>query len=223
MRNNLHDDDKGIEIIELELDEEIKDGDSAEHPSLVCQESEEKKKNEKPKGNRVLREIFSYVIVVAAALVLALAINRFVLVNAHVPSTSMEHTIDKGDRFLGFRLAYLFSEPERGDVVVFNHQCYDGEESMTLVKRIIGLPKDVVTVSDGKVYINGNPIDEAYLSGPMEGTFGPYEVPDNSYFLMGDNRNVSDDARYWDYPYVTKDEIIAKAWLRYKPEFNVIK
>lgn len=222
MQHNMRE-DKEIEFIEINLDEKTDDGGSTEHPSLSCQESEKESPVTKNRRNKAFREILSYVIAVAAALLLALAINRFVLVNAHVPSTSMIPTINKDDRFIGFRLAYLFSEPERGDIVVFQHKCYEGEDTMTLVKRIIGLPGDTVTVADGKVFINGIYLEEDYLNEPSEGNYGPYIVPEDSYFVMGDNRGVSDDARYWDYPYVSKDEIIAKAWFRYMPEFNVIR
>lgn len=222
MHDSIHDDGK-TEFIEVRLDDEESDGGSLKPPSEPCQDMEKSDKVTQSKSNKVLHELLSYVVVVLSALVLALAINRFILLNAHVPSTSMVPTIDKNDRFIGLRLSYLFSDPQRGDIVVFDHRCYKGEDKMILVKRIIGLPGDVVTISGGKVSINGVPLDEDYLNGYMEGSFGPYTVPDDSYFLMGDNRNVSDDGRYWDYPYVTRDEIIAKAWFRYKPEFNVIK
>ena len=91
------------------------------------------------------------------------------------------------------------------------------------VKRVIGLPGETVEVKDGKVYINGSdtPLDEPYLPEPMEGSYGPYEVPEGCYFMMGDNRNNSLDARFWDNKFVAKNKIVAKVLFCYYP-FNRI-
>ena len=141
--------------------------------------------------------------------------------NANVPTTSMESTIMKGDNLIGFRLAYQFSEPERGDVVIFP---YPDNTSVTYVKRIIGMPGDTVEVYDGKVYINGVVLDESkYLTVTTEGEFGPYVVPEDSYFMMGDNRNFSLDSRYWENKFVKKEDIIAKVIFRYYPSIGMIE
>ena len=84
---------------------------------------------------------------------------------------------------------------------------------------MIGLPGETVTVKDGKIYIDGKEQTQAVSFCPeeMAGSFGPYEVPEDSYFVMGDNRNNSRDSRYWDNTYVMKEAILAKAGFRYWP------
>ena len=140
----------------------------------------------------IFKEIMSWVIPFAIALVAALLI--------------------------GNRLAYVVGEPERGDIVVFR---YPDDESEIYVKRVIGLPGDTIDIEDGKIYINGStePLQEDYLKEEWTVATGPYtfEVPEGSYFMMGDNRNDSWDARYWSNTYVTKDKILGKALFTYWP------
>ena len=96
---------------------------------------------------------------------------------------------------------------------------YPDDPSKIFVKRVIGLPGETVTVKDGKIYIDGKEQTQAVSFCPeeMAGSFGPYEVPEDSYFVMGDNRNNSLDSRYWDNTYVKKEAILAKAGFRYWP------
>lgn len=105
-----------------------------------------------------------------------------------------------------------------GDIVVFR---YPDDESEIYVKRVIGLPGDTIAIEDGKIYINGStePLQEDYLKEEWTVATGPYtfEVPEGSYFMMGDNRNDSWDARYWSNTYVTKDKILGKALFTYWP------
>lgn len=160
------------------------------------------------------------VIVVSATL--AFLLDKFIIVNAKIPSASMEPTIMTGDRLIGNRLAYINSDPERGDVVIF---LFPDNEKEYFIKRVIGLPGETVTVKAGKVYINDSdtPLDEsAYLVTVPIGDFGPYEVPEGAFFMMGDNRNNSMDSRYWNHPYVYKDKILGKAWVRYFPEMSAV-
>lgn len=168
-------------------------------------------------------ELISWVQVIVAAALIALFLNSCIIANSQVPTSSMENTIMARDRVIGSRLSYTFSQPERGDVVIF-HYPDDPTGKTYYVKRIIGLPGDVVDIRDGGVYLNGadTPLDEPYLKEPMEtGFFSSlhYEVPEDSYFMMGDNRNDSWDARFWDNTWVKKDKIIAKVLFRYFP-FN---
>lgn len=118
---------------------------------------------------------------------------------------------------MGLRLYYDFKEPERGDIVIFK---YPDDESVDYLKRIIGLPGETVEIISGKVYINGELLDEPYLSEEPTGDFGPYQVPEDSYFMLGDNRAVSKDSRYWHNTYVKKDKIIAKAFVMYWPSLK---
>ncbi len=181
-----------------------------------------------PKKVDIKREIFSWILVVVVAYILAFCITHFVIIKTEVISSSMVSTLNVGDRVIGNRLAFLFSEPKRGDIIFF---AYPGDESETYVKRVIGCPGDTVKIADGKVYVNGSAaaLDEPYVNGQktkIDGDFieeakGEITVPENCYFVMGDNRTVSQDSREWGY--VTKDEIYAKAWLRYKPSIDFVK
>jgi signal peptidase I len=171
------------------------------------------------------------IIVVVVAVVL---INDVVLINARIPSESMEKTIMTGDRIFGFRMAYginfdffgkhvskQFKEPERFDVVIFK---YPDDESQYFIKRIIGLPGETVNIVDGKVYIDGaeEPLDDSFTPETPRGSWGPYEVPEGSYFMMGDNRNWSKDSRFWKNTYVKYEKIVGKAVLRYYPSIKII-
>ena len=162
------------------------------------------------------KEIISWLQIIVAAVVIALVLNNFVIANSRVPTGSMENTIMSRSRVIGSRLAYLKDDPQRGDIVIFH---YPDDESIYYVKRVIGLPGETVMSEDGKVYINGSdtPLDEPYLAEPMEGSYGPYTVPEGCYFMLGDNRNNSRDARFWENKYVKKDKIIAKVLFCYYP------
>ena len=161
---------------------------------------------------RLIENIWPYVVAVGVAFF----INSFILVNATVPSGSMQNTLMPGDRFFGNRLAYITSDPERFDIIVFH---YPDDESVLYVKRIIGLPGETVEIKNGKVYIDGaeTPLDDSFIPEPMKGSFGPYTVPEGSYFMLGDNRNNSWDSRKWTNTFVKKEKIVGKAMFRYWP------
>lgn len=173
--------------------------------------------------SRLRRELFSWIRALAVALVIALFLTQVVFINAQVPSESMESTIQAGDRLLGFRPAYLFGEPQRGDIIIFR---FPDDESQLFIKRIIGLPGETVEIRAGFVYINGSqtPLPEPYLTGPapME-DWGPYHVPQDGYFVMGDNRANSQDARYWLNTFVMRDKILGKALVRIFPGISALK
>lgn len=173
------------------------------------------KTEEKPSA---IREIISWVLYFAVAIIAAILIKNYLIINANVPTGSMQNTIQPGDRLIGNRLAYINSEPERGDIVIFS---YPDNENETYVKRIIGLPGETITIEDAKIYINGStkPLDEPYLKEEWVEETGPYvfEVPEGSYFVLGDNRNNSWDARYWTNTYVSKEKILGEAIFTYWP------
>lgn len=174
-----------------------------------------------PEKNSIGSEIWSWVKTILLALLLAIFINTCVIVNATVPTGSMENTIMPKDRILAFRLSYVLSEPERGDVVVFRYP--DDPTGDTLyVKRVIGLPGETIEVKDGVVFVDNVGLEETYLKEETYGDFGPYEVPEDSYFMMGDNRNNSLDSRYWSNKFVEEDEILGKVFIRYFPSPKVI-
>lgn len=168
-------------------------------------------------AKKIIKEIFSWIIIFAIAFIVALLIDRLVIFKVEVPSGSMESTIMTGDRVVTFRLSYLFSDPKRGDIVVFP---YPDNEEVDYIKRIIGLPGDKIEIIDGVLCINEEPYEEDYLNEPMvEEDFGPVIVPEESYFMMGDNRNTSRDARAWNNKFVELDKIKGKAIFKY-PDFS---
>lgn len=186
-------------------------------------EDSEKVYDEHKQVKHDLKELLSYLIPIVIAIVLATLLNKFVLINARIPSGSMENTIQVGDRIVGFRLAYNSNSPKRGDIIMFHHPDHPDDPDNILIKRIIGLPGDTIVITDGQIFINGEEFKEDYLKEVWINNNGPYtfEVPENSYFVMGDNRNTSADARSWDNSYVTEDLILGKAVFRYYP-FNAI-
>lgn len=141
----------------------------------------------------------------------------FAIINAisariRVDSVSMQPTLYEGDFVLVNRLAYLFGSPKRGDVIVFQNPI--NPDDVPYIKRIIGLPGDVVRVSDGKVYVNDLPLTEPYLKSPTN-INGTWQVPEDALFVMGDNRgNSSDSRRGWTVPL---GHVIGKAVLIYLP------
>ncbi len=165
---------------------------------------------------RWIREILPYAVLLGAVLLFRI----FILINATIPTESMENTIMTGTRVMGLKCSYWFSEPERGDIIVFKAP---DDPDTPYVKRIIGLPGDTVEIIDGQTYVNGEALEEDYLAEPMEGSFGPYEVPEGAYFVMGDNRNHSLDARYWRNTYVYKDAIWGKVYFSYWPRLKWLK
>lgn len=167
-------------------------------------------------GKIIWQEILSWAVIITIAVILALAINKLVIYKVSPPTASMENTIMVGDKVITYRLAYLIVNPKRGDIVVFE---YPDNKEEDFIKRIIALPGETIEGIDGVVYIDGEPLEEKYLKEKAEGDFGPYKVPTDSYFMMGDNRNISLDARYWENKYVTKDKIRGKALLKY-PAFE---
>lgn len=165
----------------------------------------------------VIKEVMDWILVLVIAAFIAIVINNFVIVNCVVPSASMEQTIMTGDRAIGFRLAYLLDDPERGDIVIFK---YPDDENVLYIKRVIGMPGDTVELKDGILYINGEAYSEDYLGSIDMNSYGPYKVPDDSYLMLGDNRANSKDSRFWNHTYVSRDKIVGKALFKYWPSFT---
>ncbi len=170
-------------------------------------------------------ELISWIKIIIIAAAIAFVLNNFIIANSRVPSGSMEQTIMTGDRVIGSRLSYYFSDPQRGDVVIF-HFPDDPTGKTYYVKRVIGLPGDIIDIRNGKVYLNNSetPLEETYLPEAMDPEpDAHFEVPEDSYFMLGDNRNFSADARRWNQKYVKKEKIIAKVLFRYYPSIKKIQ
>ncbi len=167
-------------------------------------------------------QLIDFIKTIIIAILISFLITKLIIINAVIPSGSMENTVMTNDRIIAFRLSYLFSKPERQDVVILDSP--NENEDKLYLKRIIGLPGETINIIDGKVYINNEelPLDEPYLKEDMLGSFGPYAIPDGYYFVMGDNRNNSIDSRYWQTPFVEEDKILGKAVLRYYPKIDLL-
>lgn len=143
-------------------------------------------------------------------LTVCLFTSIFVIQFTHVQSGSMEPTIMTGDFTIVNKLAYVKETPQRGDIVAFNSDEYH----KYLLKRVIGVPGDKIEFHDGSVYINGEKCDEsAYLSSDT-GTYcdKTFTVPEDSFFMMGDNREHSTDSRFFKSPYIPKSAIVGKVF-----------
>lgn len=167
-------------------------------------------------------EIISWAKAIASAAIIAFIANNFILVNAMIPTGSMENTIMTNDRVVAFRLSYLFSSPSRFDIIVFHHPDRDG---LLYIKRVIGLPGESVYLINGRIYIDGVYLaeDSAFAKEPFVGTFEPFIVGEGEYFVLGDNRNNSEDSRSWKYPFVTEDLIIGRAVFKYFRGFEILR
>jgi len=149
---------------------------------------------------------------VVIAVVLALLITQFVVQGYKIPSGSMETTIMPDDRVFVNKFIYRFTEPKRGDIVVFK---YPVDPSKDYVKRTIGLPGETLEMRNGIVYIDGKPLDEPYLTEQGTGDFGPVKIKAGHFFMMGDNRDNSEDSRYWGQ--LPRENIRGKVFLRFWP------
>lgn len=196
-------------------EEEFVEGASANSP----------KKYKNQRKSTIKKEVRDWLVALSIAIVAMVLLTQFVIVNARIPSASMEDTIMTGDRVIGLRFAYWFRDVERGDIVIFK---YPDDESQLFVKRVIGLPGDTIEIKEGKIYIDGSaePLSEEYLKEAprtdLEVSNGVYQVPEGCYFMLGDNRNYSKDSRYWENKYVARDKIIGEAWLRVYPNFGLL-
>ena len=161
-------------------------------------------------GERVAEDL-PYILI----LLLVLCVRIFALLNITVPTGSMKNTLAEGTRAMGLSIVYKFREPERGDIIVFHAPDNPGT---LYVKRVVGLPGETVEIVGGRTYINGEYFEEEYLAETPEAKdFGPYHVPEDAYFVMGDNRNHSLDARLWDNTYVYSSAILGKVYFAYWP------
>ena len=178
-----------------------------ETAQLEPQVEHEAQPEHKEDWKRFVLDILETVIL---AVVLYFGINAL-SARVRVDGFSMNPTLQNGEYILVNRLAYKTGHPERGDIIVFR---LPGDESQDLIKRVIGLPGDTVHVSDGVVKINGVQLDEPYIAqAPLY--FGEWTVPQDSLFVLGDNRNDSRDSHQWNF--LPIENVIGKSVLIYWP------
>lgn len=190
-----------------------------EDPVLGPAEVEDEAVQAESKIGPVLYEIAETLLL---AVVIWLAVN-FTTARYVVEGDSMEPNLHTGQFLIVSRLAYMdigsfsLGEPQRGDIIVFD---FPNNPTDDYVKRIIGLPGETVMVDqDGNIFVDGNPIDEPYLRDEAySNRIGTWQVPEGSYFVVGDNRNHSSDSRSWGM--LTEPFIVGKAWISYWPPQN---
>lgn len=183
----------------------------------------EKKTEEKEYS--VLREIIGTVVYMAVVMCVILLFIKFVAQRTCVDGTSMNDTLQDGDNLMVDKLSYRFKDPERFDIIVFP---YEHKENTYYIKRIIGLPGETVQVKSGKIYIDGEVMEEPYGKEPMEyaGIAGePIRLSEDEYFVLGDNRNNSSDSRDPSVGNIHREKIVGKAFIRIWPlsEFGILK
>ncbi|MDR1160134.1 MAG: signal peptidase I [Syntrophomonadaceae bacterium] len=161
-----------------------------------------------------LKELISIVLI---AFVLSMVLRFFVVEGRLIPSGSMLPTIQENDRVMINKMIYHFKDPQRGDIVVLDPPAAL-QETELFIKRVVGLPGETVEVRNGKVYINGEPLQEPYTNGPFDYQYGPVVVPEDGLFVMGDNRGNSFDSHLWN-AWLTIDRLKGKAMMIYWP-FN---
>lgn len=225
------------EGVRLNQPEQIQDAADNRENDVDNTESKEDKKSKKKKRDRKKaeedkppkskrRETVEFFTPIVIALVIAVFLKSFIFANAVVPTGSMLNTIQEGDRIIASRIEYVTNEPERYDIIIFK---YPDDEKQKFVKRIIGLPGETVEIIGGTVYVTKADSETIILKDDFvtactpKGNYGPFDVPDNCYFVMGDNRNSSWDSRFWNNTYVQRDKILGKVKFKYFPKISEIK
>jgi len=159
--------------------------------------------------------------IVVIALVLAFLLRTFVVEPRYIPSDSMVPTLEVGDRLVIDKISYLLHPPQSGDIVVFYPPDAPELKALALkkdnafIKRVIGLPGQQVQIKQGRVYINNQPLPESYLAEAIHYELPSFVVPAGQIFVLGDNRNYSNDSHVWGF--LPVQNIIGRAFLRFFP------
>ena len=173
----------------------------------------------------IIKELLAWLAMIAVVVAATYLVVTFVGQRTQVSGESMETTLSNGDHLIVDKISYRFRDPERYDIVVFPYRL---EENTYYIKRIIGLPGETVQIVDGYVYIYGVQLDEHYGYEIMEKpgiAAEPVTLGEDEYFVLGDNRNNSQDSRTASVGVIHRDEILGRAWVRIWPlsDFGVIK
>lgn len=162
------------------------------------------------------RSIWRELLETAVLTIVIFLVVRVALQNFKVEGESMYPNLHNNEYILVNKIDYLIHPPSRGDIVVF-HAVPAGEPTKDFIKRVIGLPGETVSIHNQHVWINGRELQEPYLNQLPDYTFPQKTVPTGDYFVLGDNRNNSDDSHLWPETFLAKQYIIGKAWVSYWP------
>jgi len=154
-------------------------------------------------------------IIIISAACLSLFLQSFIIEPRVIPTGSMLPTIQLDQRILVNKFIYSYKSPQRGDIVVFTPPVIT-EDNKDYIKRVIGVAGEKIEIKNGQVYINDMPLLENYTNGRAEYDFGPIVVPENSLFVLGDNRNNSYDSHAWN-KWLTLNQVKGKAFFTYWP------
>ena len=166
-----------------------------------------------------LKALWENLQILVVALILALLVRAYVAEPRFIPSDSMVPTLQVGDRLVVEKISYHLHPPEFGDIVVFDPplqlQRQGYKKDQAFIKRIIGQPGETIEIKNGKVFVNGQALQEPYIAESPNYIMKPAQVSEGAFFVMGDNRNNSNDSHVWGF--LPKDNIIGRAWLRFYP------
>ncbi len=180
------------------------------------------RESKKPLIMKILIEIFIWAAQIAAVIFLAYFIVNYTVEKTSMNGISMETTLTDEDPIIINKFSYRFHEPKRFDVIVFKQS--GAEHDFYNIKRIIGLPTETIQIKDNVIYINGEPLKE-HVNVEAMANYGLAEeavtLEENEYFVLGDNRNNSEDSRFISIGNIRRDEIIGKVFLRLSP-FNFV-
>jgi signal peptidase I len=195
------------------------DDEPIEATDAVAPASGERRKRRKRSSRR---NTIEWIIVIAGALLVAFVIKTFLIQAFYIPTGSMEPTLKVGDRVLVNKLSYDLHDVHRGDIVVFERPDNAGPgDTEDLIKRVVALPGETVEARDGRVYVDGERLEEPYLEPGMEtpdfavGRAGPVEVPEGHVFVLGDNRGNSSASNV--FGPIEEDLIVGRAFIRVWP------
>lgn len=172
-------------------------------------------KKERPLWKKITIEVIIWIICIGASVYAAYFVTHYMLEITNMPDDSMSQTLSVDDEILINKLPYYIKDPKREDVIVFTAS--NTSLSYNNVKRVIGLPGETVKIDDGKIYIDGEEIVEDINVEPMTNgglASDGITLEDDEYFVLGDNRNESEDSRFATIGLIKREDIIGKAWIR---------
>ena len=159
-----------------------------------AEKNAENQGGKEPVKKSIKREIFEWIMVFVTAAALAFVVRTFIFEPVRVDGSSMLNTLTDSDFMIATKFDYLFSNPERFDIVICNYP--DTDDGMYRVKRVIGMPGEKIELKAGELYVEGEHVEQNFDMTDNAVNFGPFTVPEGSYFLLGDNRNNSKDSRH---------------------------